>query len=66
MPIDANVTRSDMVIGNDSTWGKSRPKLTLDAVVKKDMMGLNSSDHLALDRAYLHKMIHVAEPNWLG
>ena len=36
-PIDVVIRRSDMIIGNDSTRGKRRPNLILDAVVKNDM-----------------------------
>ena len=39
------------------------PKLTLDAVVKNDMIGLNLNEHLAVDRAQWRKRIHVAHPN---
>ena len=34
-PTDAVVRRSDMIIGNDNTRGRGKPKLTLYAVVKK-------------------------------
>ena len=50
-PVDVVVRRSDMVIDSDDTRGKGRPKLTLDAVIKNDMIGLNFSEGLALDRA---------------
>ena len=52
-----------MIIGNDNARGRGRPNLTLDAVVKKDMIGLNLGEHLALDRAQWRKMIHIADPN---
>ena len=48
-PIDAAVKRSDMIIGSDDTRGRHRLKLTLNAVVKKNI-GLNLTEHLALDR----------------
>ena len=38
-------------------------KLTLDVVVKKDMIKLNLSEHLDLDRAQWRKMIHLSDPN---
>ena len=57
------VRRSDMVIGSDNTRQRRRPKLTLDAVVRNDMIGLNFGKHLALDRAQWRKMIYVADPN---
>ena len=62
-PIDAVVRRSDTFIGNDSTKGMGRPNLTLDVVVKKDMSGLNLSQHLAIDRSQWRKRIYVADPN---
>ena len=34
-PIDMVVRRSDMIIGSDDTRERGRPKLTLDAVVKR-------------------------------
>ena len=46
------VRRSDMIIDNDSTRA-GRPKL--ETVVKKDMLGLNLSEHLDLDRGQWHK-----------
>ena len=52
-----------MIIGSDSTKGRGTPKLTLDVIVKKDMIGLNLSEHLAFDRAQWRKMIHVADLN---
>ena len=52
-----------MIIGSDDTRGRGRPKLTLDAVVKNDMIGLNFSEHMGFDRAQWHKKIHIADPN---
>ena len=50
-PTDVVVRRNNMIIGNDNTRGKGRPKFSMDAVLKKDMIELNLSEHLALDRA---------------
>ena len=50
-PIDVVIRRSNMIIGNDSTRGRGKSKLTLDVVVKNDMIGLNPSEHLVFDRA---------------
>ena len=50
-PADAVLRRNDMIIGSDNTRGKGRPKLTLNVIVKKDMISLNLGEHLALDRA---------------
>ena len=47
-PIDAVARRSDMIVGNDNTKERGRLKLTLDAVVKNDMIRLNLSEHLAI------------------
>ena len=71
MTTDAVVRRSNMIIGYertrgigyDSTRGRGRPKLILDVVVKNDMIGLNLSEHFALDGTKWHKRIHVADPN---
>ena len=52
-----------MIIGGDDAGWIDRPKLTLDAVVKNDMIGLNLSQHLALDRIQWCKRIHVVDPN---
>ena len=49
-PADIVVRRSDMIIGSDNTKGSGKPKLTLDAVVKNDMIELHLGEHLALDR----------------
>ena len=35
-PIDAVARTSEMIIGNQSSTRGDRPKLTLDAMVKKD------------------------------
>ena len=45
------IRKSDMIIDSDITRGRGRVKLTLDAVVKNDMIVLNLREHLALDRA---------------
>ena len=47
---DVVARKSDIIIGSDNTEGRGRPKLTLDAVVKNDMIGLNIGEYLALDR----------------
>ena len=45
-PTDVLVRRSDMIIGRDNTRERDRPKLTLDAVIKNDMIGLNFGEYL--------------------
>ena len=52
-----------MIIISDNIRGRGRPNVTLDVVVKKNMIELNLGEHLALDRAQWRKMIHVANPN---
>ena len=52
-----------MIIGSDDTKGRGKPKLKLNAVVKNDMIGLNLSEYLNLDKAQQCKRIHVADPS---
>ena len=59
-PIDNVVKRSDMIICNDNTRRRGKLKVTLDAIVSNDMIGLNLSKYLALIRAQLCKIIHIA------
>lgn len=47
---DVVIRRSDMITVDDSTKGKGRPKLTLKAIVRKDLSLLNITEHDALDR----------------
>ena len=49
-PTNAIVRRSNMSISNDSIRERGRAKLTLDAIVKNDMIGLNFSEHLTFDK----------------
>ena len=39
--------RSNTIIRNDNTRENGRPKLTLDAVIEKDMIGSDLGEHLA-------------------
>ena len=52
-----------MIIDSDSTRGSSESKLTLDTVVKNDIIKLNLGEHRALDRAQWRNMIHITDPN---
>ena len=52
-----------MIISNNNTRESGRLKLTFDAVVKNNMIGLNLSKYLTFNRARWRKMIHVADPN---
>ena len=44
----------------EKMW-RGRPKLTRDAVVKKDINLFNLTEHIALGRVEWQKMIHVAD-----
>ena len=61
-----NMAWGDMIIGNDNTRGRGRLKLTLDVIVKNNLIEMNLSKYLALDRIQWRKMIYVADSNWLG
>lgn len=51
------------MIGVDSrTRGRGGPKLTLDALIRK-YVNLSEQVQIALDKAQLKSMIHVADPN---
>lgn len=53
-----------MLTVGDNTKGRGRPKLTLEAVVRKDLGSLDITEHEALDRSkWKKKQIHVADPN---
>jgi hypothetical protein len=62
-PADAVVKRVDRLALGRNAQGRGRPKLTLDAVVRKDLSILGLSDEVAFDRAQWRKRIHVADPN---
>ena len=62
-PADAVVKRMDMITLGRNAQGRRRPKLTLDAVVRKDLSILGLSNETTLDRAQWRKKIHVADPN---
>ena len=62
-PADAVVRKSDRVVVDNSTRSRGRPKLTLEAVVMKDLSLLDLHDHVALDRAQWRKRIHIADTN---
>jgi len=50
-PLDVVVKKSDMIAVDSRVRGRGRPKLTLDAVLQKDLGLLNLSDEVTLDRA---------------
>ncbi|KAI8572176.1 hypothetical protein RHMOL_Rhmol01G0177900 [Rhododendron molle] len=61
-PEDAAVKRADRIVLDSNATGRGRLKLTLDAVVRKDMSVLGLCERVAIDRAQWRKMIHVADP----
>ncbi|KAI8542827.1 hypothetical protein RHMOL_Rhmol08G0169600 [Rhododendron molle] len=61
-PGDAIVKRADRIAWGSNATGRGRPKLTLDAVVRKDLSLIGLCEQGALDRAQWGKRIHVADP----
>jgi hypothetical protein len=61
-PGDAIVKRADRIALGSNATGRGRPKLTLDAVVRKDLSIIGLCEQGALDRAQWRKRIHVADP----
>ena len=51
-----------MIIGSNDTRGRDKPKLTLDAVIKNDIIGFNLSEHLTIDPQW-RKRMYLADPN---
>ncbi|KAI8571499.1 hypothetical protein RHMOL_Rhmol01G0124500 [Rhododendron molle] len=51
-----------MIALDSNATGKSRLKLTLDAVVHKDLSIVGLCEQVALDRAQWRKKIHVVDP----
>jgi hypothetical protein len=62
-PTESIVKRADRIALHSNAPGRGRPKLTLDAVVRKDLSLLGLSEETALDRTLWRKRIHVADPN---
>ncbi|KAI8538932.1 hypothetical protein RHMOL_Rhmol09G0141800 [Rhododendron molle] len=62
-PGDAVVKRADIMGGNATERGK--PKLTLDAIVRKDMIIIGLCEQVTLDKTQRRKIIYVADPKWL-
>ncbi|KAI8572114.1 hypothetical protein RHMOL_Rhmol01G0173400 [Rhododendron molle] len=58
---DAVVKRADRIVLDSNVTGRSRPKLTLDAMMRKDMSILGPCEQVALDIAQWKKMIHVTD-----
>ena len=59
---DAVVRRNDTIINIDNIRGKGKPKLALNAIAKKYIIGLSLGEHLTFYRAQQHKKIHVIAP----
>ncbi|KAI8542874.1 hypothetical protein RHMOL_Rhmol08G0174000 [Rhododendron molle] len=51
-----------MIASGSNATGRGRPKLTLDAVVSKDLSIVDFCEQVAFDRAQWRKMIHVTDP----
>ena len=62
-PPDVVVKNSDMIVLDSRARGRGRPKLTLDAVIRKDLGLLNLSEEFTLDRAQWKNKVHVSDPN---
>ncbi|KAI8542873.1 hypothetical protein RHMOL_Rhmol08G0174000 [Rhododendron molle] len=61
-PGDVVVKRAEMIASGSNATGRGRPKLTLDAVVSKDLSIVDFCEQVAFDRAQWRKMIHVTDP----
>ncbi|MDR5650629.1 hypothetical protein QKW61_013705, partial [Staphylococcus nepalensis] len=64
--MDAIVERVDRIDLGGNAIGRGIPKLTLDVVLRKDVILVNLSKQAAVDRVQWKKRIHVADPNLLG
>ena len=62
-PEDAVVKRVDRLALSSNVRGRGRPKLTLDAVIRKDMSLLGLNEQISLERSQWKLRIHVADPN---
>ncbi|KAI8568455.1 hypothetical protein RHMOL_Rhmol02G0200800 [Rhododendron molle] len=51
-----------IALGSNAT-GRGRPKLTLDAVVHKNLSMVGLCEQVALNRTQWRKIIHIANPN---
>ncbi|GLS47117.1 hypothetical protein GCM10007884_51210 [Methylobacterium brachythecii] len=61
-PLDAPVRKCEVLIPDCNTRGRGRPKLTLETLLRKDMMEMNVTEAMAFDRAHWRQRIHVADP----
>ena len=59
---DSNAKQYDYCLLLMIVLERGKPDLILDTVVKNDMFRLNFNQHLTLDRAPWHKIIHVVDP----
>ncbi|KAK9163566.1 hypothetical protein Syun_004468 [Stephania yunnanensis] len=62
-PTNAPTRKLDSIETVEIRRGRGRPKLTWDALIKRDLNGLQSSPSIALNRAQWKSLIHVADPS---
>ncbi|KAK9126521.1 hypothetical protein Scep_015367 [Stephania cephalantha] len=65
-PTNAPTRKLDSIETVEIRRGRGRPKLTWDALIRRDLNGLESSPSIALNRAQWKSLIHVADPVNLG
>ena len=61
-PLDAPVTKSDLLTVHGNDRGRGRPKLTWTKIIKKDITIYNLSVNLVLNEAKWRKQIYVIDP----
>ncbi|KAK9082943.1 hypothetical protein Scep_029414 [Stephania cephalantha] len=62
-PTNAPTRKLDSIETVEIRRGRGIPKLTWDALIRRDLNGLESSPSLALNRAQWKSLIHVADPS---
>ncbi|KAK9118568.1 hypothetical protein Scep_016661 [Stephania cephalantha] len=62
-PTNAPTRKLDSIETVEIRRGKGRPKLTWDALIRRDLNGLESSPSIALNRTQWKSLIHVADPS---
>ncbi|KAK9166638.1 hypothetical protein Scep_001829 [Stephania cephalantha] len=62
-PTNAPTRKLDSIETVEIRRGRGRPKLTWDALIRRDLNGLESSPSIALNRAQWKSLTHVADPS---
>ncbi|KAK9119088.1 hypothetical protein Scep_017181 [Stephania cephalantha] len=62
-PTNAPTRKLDSIETVEIRQVRGRPKLTWDALIKRDLNGLKSSTLIALNRAQWKSLINVADPS---